>query len=140
MDWEGGSHANTFGGNPVCCAAGIEVINAIRDEHLLENAVKQGNYIMKRLKEFQEKYPIIGDVRGKGLMIGAEIVKDPKTKEFGETEAKDIMMKSFRRGLALITCGHSTLRIAPPLTITRDLIDPGLEVLEGAVKEVAKAS
>jgi len=58
------------------------------------------------------------------LMIGAEIVKDPKTKEFGETEAKDIMMKSFRRGLALITCGHSTLRIAPPLTITRDLVDP----------------
>jgi len=140
MDWEGGSHANTFGGNPVCCAAGIEVINAIRDEHLLENAVKQGNYIMKRLKEFQEKYPIIGDVRGKGLMIGAEIVKDPKTKEFGETEAKDIMMKSFRRGLALITCGHSTLRITPPLTITRDLIDPGLDILEGAVKEVAGAN
>ncbi|HLE64612.1 MAG TPA: aminotransferase class III-fold pyridoxal phosphate-dependent enzyme, partial [Candidatus Bathyarchaeia archaeon] len=140
MDWEGGSHANTFGGNPVCCAAGLEVINAIRDEHLMENAVKQGNYIMKRLKEFQEKYPIIGDVRGKGLMIGAEIVKDPKTKEFGETEAKDIMMKSFRRGLALITCGHSTLRITPPLTITRDLIDPGLDILEGAVKEVAGAN
>ena len=140
MDWEGGSHANTFGGNPVSCAAGIEVINAIRDEHLMENAVKQGNYIMKRLKEFQEKYPIIGDVRGKGLMIGAEIVKDPKTKDFGETEAKDIMMKSFRRGLALITCGHSTLRIAPPLTITRDLIDPALDILEGAVKEVAQAN
>ncbi len=138
MDWEGGSHANTFGGNPVSCAAGIEVINIIRDEHLMENAVKQGSYIMKRLKEFQEKYDIIGDVRGKGLMVGAEIVKDPKTKEFGEREAKDIMMKSFRRGLALITCGHSTIRIVPPLTITRDLVDAGLDVLEGAVKEVAK--
>ena len=105
----------------------------------MENAVKQGEYIQKRLKEFQEKYDIIGDVRGKGLMIGAEIVKDPKTKAFGETEAKDIMMKSFRRGLAIITCGHSTLRVAPPLNITRDLVDSGLDILEGAVKEVAKS-
>jgi 4-aminobutyrate aminotransferase len=136
MDWEGGSHANTFGGNPVSCAAALEVINAIRDEHLMENATKQGAHIMKRLKEMQEKYPIIGDVRGKGLMIGAEIVKDPKTKEYGDTEAHDIMMKSFRRGLALITAGRSTLRIAPPLVITQDLVDSGLDVLEGAVKEV----
>lgn len=139
MDWEGGSHANTFGGNPVSSAAGIEVIRAIRDEHLLENATREGTHILKRLKELQEKYPIIGDVRGKGLMIGAEIVKDPKTKEFGETEARDIMMKCFRHGLALITCGHSTLRIAPPLIITRDLVDSGLDILEGAVKEVSKS-
>jgi len=140
MDWDGGSHANTFGGNPLSCAAGIEVINAIRDEHLLENATREGNHMIKRLKEMQEKYPIIGDVRGKGLMIGAEIVKDPKTKEFGEEEAKEIMMKSFRRGLALITCGHSTLRIAPPLIITRDLVDSGLDILEGAVKEVSQSA
>ena len=140
MDWEGGAHANTFGGNPVSCAAAIEVIHAIRDEHLLENATKEGNYILKRLKELQEKYPIIGDVRGKGLMIGAEIVKDPKTKEFGETEAHDIMMKAFRQGLAIITCGHSTLRITPPLIISRDLVDSGLDILEGAVKEVSKAT
>ncbi|HZY93262.1 MAG TPA: acetyl ornithine aminotransferase family protein [Candidatus Bathyarchaeia archaeon] len=136
MDWEGGAHANTFGGNPVSCAAALEVINIIRDEHLLENATKQGAYIMKRLKEMQEKYPIIGDVRGKGLMIGAEIVKDPKTKEYGDTEAHDIMMKAFRRGVAIITAGRSTLRIAPPLVITRDLVDSGLDVLEGAIKEV----
>ncbi len=140
MDWEGGAHANTFGGNPISCAAAIETIHAIRDEHLLENATREGNHIMKRLKEMQEKYPIIGDVRGKGLMIGAEIVKDPKTKEFGETEAHDIMMKSFRQGLAVITCGHSTLRIAPPLIITRDLVDSGLDILEGAVKEVSKSA
>src|SRR6266571_4356761 len=67
MDWVGGSHANTFGGNPVSCAAALQVIGIIRDEHLLENATKQGNYMMKRLREMQEKYPIIGDVRGKGL-------------------------------------------------------------------------
>jgi 4-aminobutyrate aminotransferase len=140
MDWEGGSHANTFGGNPVSCAAALEVIKAIRDEHLMENATRQGDYMIKRLKEMQEKYDIIGDVRGKGLMIGAEIVKDPKTKESGDSEAHDIMMKSFRRGLAMITAGHSTLRIAPPLIITRELVDSGLDILEGAVKEVAKSS
>jgi len=106
----------------------------------MENATKQGNYIMKRLKEMQEKYPIIGDVRGKGLMIGAEIVKEPKTREFADKEAHDIMMKSFRRGLALITAGHSTLRIAPPLIITRDLVDSGLDILEGAIKEVNNSS
>ena len=136
MDWEGGSHANTFGGNPVSCAAALQVISIIRDEHLLENATKQGNYIMKRLKEMMEKYPIIGDVRGKGLMIGVDVVKDRKTKEFADKEAHDIMMKAFRRGLAVITAGHSTLRIAPPLIITRDLVDSGMNILEGAVKEV----
>lgn len=139
MDWEGGAHANTFGGNPVSCAAALQVISIIRDEHLMENAVRQGDYIMKRLKEMKEKYPIIGDVRGKGLMIGAEIVRDPKTKEFGRQEAHDIMMKSFRRGLAVITAGQSTIRIAPPLVITRDLVESGMDVLEGAVKEVSKA-
>jgi len=74
------------------------------------------------------------------LMVGAEIVKNSKTKESGDNEAHEIIMKSFRRGLALITAGHSTLRIAPPLIITRDLVDSGLEILEGAVKEVAKSS
>src|SRR2546430_16425043 len=88
----------------------------------------------------QEKYDIIGDVRGKGLMIGAEIVKDPKTKESGDNEAHEIMMKSFRRGLAIITAGHSTLRIAPPLIITRDLVDSDLDILEGAIKEGNKTA
>jgi len=139
MDWEGGAHANTFGGNPVSCAAALQVISIIRDEHLMENATKQGDYMLKRLKEIQEKYPIIGDVRGKGLMIGAEIVKDPKTKEPGRQEVHDIMMKSFRRGLAVITSGSSTIRIAPPLIITRELVDAGLDILEGSIKEVSKS-
>jgi len=139
MDWEGGSHANTFGGNPVACAAALEVINIIRDEHLLENATKQGTYVMKRLRELQEKYSIIGDVRGKGLMIGVEMVKDPKTKAPGKEEANEIMKKCWRRGVALITCGVSTIRIVPPLTIKRDLLDSAFEIIQGAIKEVAKS-
>ena len=137
MDWEGGSHANTFGGNPVACSAGLQVIEVIREERLLENANRQGTYLVKRLKEMQQKYPIIGDVRGKGLMVGAEFVKDPETKEPAVEETLDIMNKCFKRGLAIITAGKCTMRFAPPLIITNELIDAGLEVFEGAVKEVA---
>ncbi|MGA3107882.1 MAG: acetyl ornithine aminotransferase family protein [Candidatus Bathyarchaeia archaeon] len=137
MDWEGGSHANTFGGNPVACAAALQVIGIIKDEKLMENATHQGTYLMKRLKEMQQQYPIIGDVRGKGLMVGVEFVKDPETKEPAAQEVEDITNKCFKRGLAIITAGKSSMRFAPPLIITRDIIDEGLEIFEGAVKEVA---
>jgi 4-aminobutyrate aminotransferase len=137
MDWEGGSHATTFGGNPVACAAGLAVIEAIREERLLENATKQGAHLLNRLKEMQSKYQILGDVRGKGLMVGAEIVKDPDTKQAGPELAQEIMMKCFKRGLAIITAGKSTMRFVPPLVITHELLDAGLDVFEGVVKEVA---
>ena len=137
MDWEGGSHATTFGGNPVACAAGLAVIDVIRQERLLENATKLGAHLLTRLKEMQRKYPIIGDVRGKGLMVAAEIVKDPDTKQFGNELSQEIMMKCFKRGLAIITSGKSTMRFVPPLVITRELLDAGLDVFEGVVKEVA---
>jgi len=137
MDWEGGSHSNTFGGNPVACAAAQAVLETIEKDRLMENAMRQGAHAMRRLKEMQERHSIIGDVRGKGLMIGVEIVKDRKTKTPGVDEAKEIMLKSWRRGVALITCGQSTLRLAPPLTITRELIDPALDVIEGAIREVS---
>jgi 4-aminobutyrate aminotransferase len=137
MDWEGGSHANTFGGNPVASAAALQVIDVIREERLLENATRQGAYLMKRLREMQQKYPLLGDVRGKGLMVGVEFVKDPETKEPASQEVQEVMNKCFKRGLAIITCGKSTMRFAPPLIITREIIDEGLEIFEGAVKEVA---
>jgi 4-aminobutyrate aminotransferase len=137
MDWEGGSHATTFGGSPVACAAGLAVIDVIRQERLLENATKLGAHLLTRLKEMQKKYPIIGDVRGKGLMVAAEIVKDPDTKEFGAELSQEIMMKCFKRGLAIITSGKSTMRFVPPLVITRELLDAGLDVFDGVVKEVA---
>jgi 4-aminobutyrate aminotransferase len=115
------------------------VIDVIRQEHLLENATKQGAHLLNRLKEIQRKYPIIGDVRGKGLMVGAEIVKDPDTKQPGSELSQEIMMKCFKRGLAIITSGKSTMRFVPPLVITRELLDAGLDVFEGVVKEVASS-
>ena len=137
MDWEVGSHANTFGGNPVACAAALQVIDVMREERLMENATRQGAYLMKRLKEMQQKYPLLGDVRGKGLMVGVEFVKDQETKEPASQEVQEVINKCFRRGLAIITCGKSTMRFAPPLIITHEIIDEGLEIFEGAVKEVA---
>ncbi len=138
MDWEAGSHASTFGGNPLACVASLAVIDVIKEEKLLENATKQGNYIMKRLNDLKEECDIVGDVRGKGLMIGAEIVEDKKTKKPAGDKTKEIMMRCWKRGIAMITCGASTIRIAPPLIITRELVDAGMEIIEDITKEVEK--
>ncbi len=138
MDWVGGSHASTFGGNPLSCVAAIAVIDVIKEERLLENATKQGTYILKRLEELREKSEIVGDVRGKGLMIGIEFVEDKDSKKPAPQKVNEIMMRSWKRGVAVITCGISTLRIMPSLNITRELVDAGLEIIEDVVKEVEK--
>jgi len=138
MDWVGGSHASTFGGNPLSCAAARAVIDVIKEEKLLENAAKQGAYIMKRLEELKARSEIVGDVRGKGLMIGLEIVEDKKSKKPAPEKVKEIMMRSWKRGVAVITCGTSTIRVAPPLVITRELVDSALDIIEDTVKEVEK--
>ena len=93
---------------------------------------------MERFREMQEKYEIIGDVRGKGLMIGVELVRDRKTKEPAKKEAQEVMFRSWKRGVALITAGISAIRIAPPLIITEDLVDAALEIIEKSIAEVEK--
>jgi 4-aminobutyrate aminotransferase len=138
MDWVGGSHASTFGGNPLSCVAASAVIDVIKEEKLLENANKQGTYILKRLEELKEKSEIVGDVRGKGLMIGMEIVENKESKKPAAKTASEIMTRSWRRGVAVITCGVSTVRIAPPLNITKELVDSAMDIIEDIVKEVEK--
>ncbi len=138
MDWEGGSHASTFGGNPISCVAALAVIDVIKKEKLLDNAVKQGNHVLKRLEELKEESEILGDVRGKGLMIGAEIVTDKRTKKYGKKEAHEIMLRCWKRGIAIITSGASSLRVAPPLSITSELLDAGLDIIEDVIREVEK--
>lgn len=136
MDWEAGSHASTFGGNPLACVAASKVIDVITEQNLLDNADKQGKYILKWLEDLKKEREIIGDVRGKGLMIGIEFVTDKNSKNAGIDQAKEVMTKCWRRGVAVITCGVSTLRLVPPLTITRELIDTSLEIIEDVIKEV----
>jgi 4-aminobutyrate aminotransferase len=138
QDWTPGSHASTFGGNPVCCAAALAVIDIIKTEKLLENAQKQGGYIKERLGEMIETHPMIGDVRGKGLMVGVELVKDKDTKEFAKKETEEVMMECFRNGLAIVNCGVNVIRWMPPLTITRDLVEPSLEIFEKALTKIEK--
>jgi 4-aminobutyrate aminotransferase len=138
MDWVAGSHASTFGGNPLSCVAASAVIDVINEEKLLDNATKQGMHIMKRLNELMEKCDIVGDVRGKGLMIGMEIVEDKEGKKPAPKKASEIMARSWKRGINVITCGASTIRVAPPLVITRELVDSALDIIEDVTREVEK--
>ncbi|RLE55201.1 MAG: acetyl ornithine aminotransferase family protein [Candidatus Methanomethylicota archaeon] len=138
MDLPRGSHASTFGGNPVSCAAASAVIDVIEGEKLLENASKIGEYTMKRFEEFQEKYELIGDVRGKGLMIGVELVKDRRSKEPAVKELNKILLKCFKKGVAVIGAGKSTIRIAPPLTISMELMEKAIDIIGESIGEVER--
>jgi len=138
MDWTGGSHASTFGGNPVSCAAADAVLEIIKEEELLENANKQGTHALKRLEELKERSELVGDIRGKGLMIGVELVEDKESRKPAVQKAAEVILRSWKRGVAVITCGASTLRIAPPLTIQRELLDEALDIVEDAIVEVEK--
>ncbi len=138
MDWTAGSHASTFGGNPVSCAAALAVIDFIKEKRLLDNANKQGDYLKKRLEDFAETNDIVGDVRGKGLMIGVELVEDKETRKPAAKKASEVMLRSWKRGVAVVTCGVSTLRIVPPLTIQPDLLESALAIIEDTITEVSK--
>jgi 4-aminobutyrate aminotransferase len=133
MTWGPGSHASTFGANPVATAAALATISMIENEKLMANATKVGGHIKKRLEEMKEKYEIIGDVRGKGLMVGAEIVNDRRTKEYGTEHVNNILDYTWKHGVLLISCGRSTLRLIPPLIIDEDLADEALEVVKDAI-------
>jgi len=138
QDWKPGSHASTFGGNPVSCAAALTVLDVIESENLLENAQKQGRHIKGRLDEMKEEHPLIGDVRGKGLMVGVELVKDKNTKEPAQKETKEVMMECFRNGLAIVNCGVSVIRWMPPLIVTSGLVDSALEIFEKSLTKIEK--
>jgi len=138
MDWTGGSHASTFGGNPVACSAAVAVLDVVREEQLLGNAKKQGDYALKRLRAFGEHNDIVGDVRGKGLMIGLELVEEKDSKKPASQKAAAVMTRAWKRGIAIVTSGVSTLRLTPPLTIDRELLDAALDIVEDVINEVSK--
>jgi 4-aminobutyrate aminotransferase len=138
MDWVSGSHTSTFGGNPLSCAAANAVIDAIKEEKLLDNANKQGTYILKRVEEWKDERRIIGDVRGKGLMMGIEMVEDKESKKPAPVIASEIMLRSWKRGVTLAISGTATVTLTPPLNVTRELVDAALEIVGDVVKEVEK--
>ena len=136
MDWEAGSHASTFGGNPVSCQAALATIELLQGE-LMANADIQGRRLMEGLKELQKEFECIGDVRGKGLMVGVELVKDRGTKERAGEWRDGIIGKAFGKGLLLIGCGENTLRLCPALTVSPEEIDLCLSMLAEIIKETA---
>jgi 4-aminobutyrate aminotransferase len=139
MDWVPGSHASTFGGNPVCIAAALATLDVIENENLLANATEVGNHMLKRMADWPAKHRLVGDVRGRGLMVGVEIVKDQKTKEYGNNERDRIVELAFERGMLFLGCGPSTVRISPALVVTKDEADAAIDALEECIEIVGKA-
>jgi 4-aminobutyrate aminotransferase len=135
MSWPPGTHANTFGGNLLAAAAGLATLEFMEESNLGQKALEKGSYLMKRLKELQEKHCIIGDVRGMGLMIGVELVKEGKKP--AEEERDSIIRKALDGGLILLPAGDSVIRFVPPLIISREEIDRGMEIFEDALKNAA---
>jgi 4-aminobutyrate aminotransferase len=137
MTWETGAHASTFGGNPVCCAAALATINLI-EGGFMENAARVGQWMMDRLHEMMDDHPSMGDVRGKGLMIGIELVKDKATKELAPEIRNEVVQRAFEKGLLILGCGANTVRFMPALNIPQDIADEGLAIFEEALTEVEK--
>ncbi len=138
MDWVPGSHASTFGGNPVCIAAAMATLDVIEREGLLENSRKVGEHMLKRMADWPQKHRMVGDVRGRGLMVGVEIVKNQETKEYGAEERDRIVDLAFERGVLFLGCGPSTVRIAPALVVTKEEADVAMDVLEECISIVEK--
>jgi 4-aminobutyrate aminotransferase len=144
MDWVPGSHASTFGGNPVCIAAAMATLDVLERE-AIKNAEVVGKYMLDRMNGWVKKYEIVGEVRGRGLMIGVEIVKDKKSKALAGKERDRIVDQlAFERGVLFLGCGETTIRLSPPLIITREQADIAMDVLEESIsianKEVLAAS
>jgi 4-aminobutyrate aminotransferase len=132
MSWPEGTHANTFGGNLLAAAGGLATLEFMESKKLGEKAAEKGHYLMKRLGELMEKHSIIGDVRGMGLMIGVEIVEE--NKDPAVEKCKFVIKRALEGGMILLPAGDSVIRFVPPLIITREEIDSGMEIFEGALK------
>jgi 4-aminobutyrate aminotransferase len=137
MDWVPGSHASTFGGNPVCIAAALATIDVLERDGL-RHAERVGRHIMDRLRTCPARHPMVGDVRGLGLMIGVEIVKDQRTQEAAPDERDQIVQLAFERGVLFLGAGENTIRICPPLVVTPEQADIALDVLEECISMIEK--
>jgi 4-aminobutyrate aminotransferase len=137
MNWKPGAHGSTFGGNPVCLAAALATMDLIEGGYM-ENARKMGGYIFQRTADWTKKFRIVGDVRGKGLMIGIEIVRDQRTKERAADLRNAIVESAFHKGLLVLGAGENTFRLSPPLLIDEEQADFAVRTLEECIQTVGK--
>lgn len=133
MSWTRGTHGSTYGGNPICCEAALATFEVV--EGLLPQVRENGEYFLSKLRDLQKKYPRIGDVRGAGFFIGVEFV-EPGTKTPAAEWVGELEQLAFRKGLLLLSCGQSTIRLAPPLVVSKQEIDVGLAIMEECFKEL----
>ncbi|MFO7537240.1 MAG: acetyl ornithine aminotransferase family protein [Chloroflexota bacterium] len=138
MTWKPGAHGSTFGGNPIATAAAIATLEVIEQEGLLAQAEESGRFIKDALVELQSRHASIGDVRGRGLMVGAEFVTNRSSKERAVALRNDIVQRAFHKGLLIMPCGRNTIRLIPPLNIPQPLLEEGLKVFAEAVAEAEK--
>jgi 4-aminobutyrate aminotransferase len=135
MAWPPGAHASTFGGNPVSCAAAIATIKLLKDR-LVANAAEVGGHLMGGLRELAARHPLIGEVRGRGLMIGVELVRDRQTKERAAEERDAVVSGAFARGLLVLGAGKNAVRFSPPLVLTREQADTAITIFDEVLTEV----
>jgi 4-aminobutyrate aminotransferase len=135
MNWTPGAHASTFGGNPVCVAASIKTIELL-EQGLVDNAARVGAHLKARLDQLPRKFPIVGDVRGLGLMIGIELVRDQQTKERAPDLRDRLEAMCFERGLLVLGAGPNTIRLSPPLVITKDQADFAADTIEECLRKL----
>lgn len=135
MRWVAGSHGSTYGGNPIACSAALATLDLV-ENGLAENARVMGARLMEGLKVLQDKYEVIGDVRGHGLFIGVDFVKDRKTKAPARELVHALELEAFGRGLLLLPCGKSVVRVAPPLVLDAYDVDTGLEILDASLAKL----
>jgi 4-aminobutyrate aminotransferase len=134
MTWPPGTHASTFGGNPVSCAAALATLKLLR-EQLVSNAAAVGAHLMNGLASLKEKHPLIGDVRGRGLMVGVELVRNRTTKERASTERDIVVSAAFKRGLLILGAGKNAIRFSPPLILTKEQADVTVRIFDEALTE-----
>jgi 4-aminobutyrate aminotransferase len=132
--WRRGAHGNTYGGNPVTCAAAIATLDLVRGG-LAANAARVGEHFMRRLAELQRDYPCIGEVRGKGLMIGMELIETDAARTPARRLCDDVVTRAWHNGLILLTCGTSTVRFMPPLTLSEGEVDEAVALLRTSLEE-----
>jgi 4-aminobutyrate aminotransferase len=137
MDWKPGAHASTFGGNPVCIAASLATLRLLEEKYM-ENARRIGEFILKRTANWTERFKNVGEVRGRGLMIGIEFVRDQKTKERAPELRNRLIQAAFHRGLLVLGSGDTTLRFCPPLVIDEEQAEFAVRTLEECIREEEK--
>jgi 4-aminobutyrate aminotransferase len=130
--WQPGAHGNTYGGNPICCAAALATLELVEEEYAA-NSARVGEYFMAKLRRLQQRLPVIGEVRGKGLMIGMELVSDPASRTPAAALCQSVITHAFRRGLLLLPCGASTVRFMPPLMVDESQVNEAMALLETAM-------